>query len=271
MKYLIIPLESFYHIDDEFRSGYRTPAFLLQTGRGPGNLRREILPPHIDAYAHDHIVDEVPLRAHLRQHPADLFPVHHDIIGPFDPGPQAAGLFYPLRHGQSHHQRHHGSQLHPKIRLQNQRKIHIGPRRAAPGPAPASPPCSLHVRHDQSTLFRPVLRIQLGLEVRGAQLIIEVHRLSGPYGIHAAHQLVLPIDLLPGRQPVSPVLHRLYPVAFLFQLPNGFPYRCPRHPEAFAQLLSGDIILPLPQKRQYLCFHLFLPVPILFVTPIRHN
>ena len=69
----------------------------------------------------------------------------------------------------------------------------------------------------------PVLRVQLRLHIRGADLGIKGDGMSCPLCLHAAVQLVLSEDLILRQKNIALVLHRLDMIAFLFQLVDSLP------------------------------------------------
>ena len=202
-------------------------------------------------------MNELSLDAHLRQDAADLPAVYHNVIRPLDARLDAAGLPDALRHGERHEQCHHGCLVGRVIRFQDQREIDIDARRAVPCPAASAAPRRLHVRHEQCSLRCAVLRVQLCLHIRGADLGIKGDGMTCPLRLHAAVQLILPEDLILRQKNIALVLHRFNVIAFLFQLVDRLPHSSPRNTEALTELLSRQITAALPEKRQYLCFHSF--------------
>ncbi|CAN4048046.1 methionyl-tRNA formyltransferase, partial [Dysosmobacter welbionis] len=166
------------HLPDDLRRqggpGHSVAQGLDQGGGDLPHLGREILRPlgDIDSDAQHQLLHagRLPLQGELGQNTAELFPIQHRIVGPFQAGADAAQPLYGPTHRYSSHGRHRRQPLRRQIRPQQGRQVDPLAAGGLKAPAQSAPASRLAVRHHHSAV-RCALRCQLsGPEIGGVHL-----------------------------------------------------------------------------------------------------
>ncbi len=218
---------------------------LAQRDGHAADLRRKILLflVDVDADAGDQIIQGVgfTLQTHLRQNACQLAAGGHKVVGPLDPGPEAADRLDPItdRH------RHPGGKVHGVLglqcRAQKGGEVDSLALWGIEGAPPASPASGLGFRGDHQPFLGAGEGPALALRIGGVHRVQADQSASHQTAAKGSHQLSRPDPVQRTVQTVSPFGGGSDVVALFAQGVHRLPDCGPADPELLTHKLTGEV------------------------------